>query len=57
MARRTHKKDKVCNKLYNTRRNIYEQLSSNTYNSEALSVFKYLHRKKVVKNARAEKDL
>lgn len=57
MARRTHKKDKVGNKLYNTRRNIYEQLSSNTYNSEALSVFKYLHRKKVVKNARAEKDL
>lgn len=34
-----------------------KQLNSNSYNSEALSVSKYLHRKKVVKNAGAEKDL
>lgn len=34
-----------------------KQLNSNTYNSETLTVPKYLHRKKVVKNAGAEKDL
>lgn len=33
-----------------------KQLNSNTYNSEALTVSRYLHRKKVVKNAVSEKD-
>lgn len=34
-----------------------KQLNSNTYNSEALTASKYLHRNEAVKNAGAEKNL
>lgn len=40
-----------------TRGVFTKQLNSNTSNSEGLTLSKYLHRKKVVKNAGAEKDL